>query len=341
MTGRIAVVGYADAVSEHSDGSSDAELLAAVVDSALAMSGVRREDVGVVCSAGYEFAGGVIGSMMDVLDVLPCWPPPTHTHLEGDGAFASYEAWVRLLAGEAQVALVCAFSRPVAEYLPGVLGRQLDPYVVEPLHPSSQHIAALQARALLDTGRYTERDFAAVVSARRPGLTVEDVLAQPYVSAPLRALDCSTTNCSGMAALVLAVDGQVARAVARPAWIAGMDQRVESGALGSRDLTRSVSTAESAQRLGLRDRAIDVLELHAPYSHQELMLVDAIGARAGSVNPSGGALPADPIGASGLMRIGAAATAVLRGEATTAVGHAGNGPGLQHNLLCLLVGSDA
>ncbi len=339
MSARVAVVGYADAVWPGSDGSNDAERLAAVASRALAAAGIARGEVGVVCTAGYEFGSGVVGSMMDVLDVLPCWPPVTHTHLEGDGAFAFGEAWVRLLSGEADVAVVSAFSRPLAADLGRVLGLQLDPYLVAPLGPRACHIAALQARALLGTGRYTERDFAAVVCARRPELTVEQVLAQPYVAAPLRAPDCSTTNCSGAATAVLATDGPAIRATARPAWITGLDHRVESSALGRRDLTVSASTRAAAARLGLPGSAIDVLELHAPFSHQELLLADSIGAgEIGALNPSGGVLPADPLGVSGLMRIGAAAAAVMRGDADRAVGHASNGPALQHNLLCALAG---
>ncbi len=80
-----------------------------------------------------------------------------------------------------------------------------------------------------------------------------------------------------------------------------------------------------------------MLEVHAPFSPQELILVDAVGAaEIGTLNPSGGALPADPIMATGLIRVGAAADAVRRGDARRAVAHATNGPCLQHNLLCVL-----
>lgn len=337
MSRRAAVIGYADGLWDAGDGANDAERLAPVAERALAAAGISRDQVGLVCTAGYEFGSGVIGSMMDVLAVLPCWPPVTHTHLEGDGAFAFAEAWVRLLAGEADIAVVSAFSRPLATDLPRVLARQLDPYLVTPLGPGPRHVAALQASALLAAGQYTERDFAAVVCARRGGLSVEEVLAQPYLASPLRALDCSTTDCGGVATAVLAIEGAATRAAARSAWITGLDHRVESGALGQRDLTVSPSTRAAARRLGLPGTAIDVIELQAPYSPQELLLLDAIGAAGiGAVNPSGGVLPADPLGVSGLMRLGAAATAVLRGEADRAVGHAGNGPALQHNLLCLL-----
>ncbi len=39
---------------------------------------------------------------------------------------------------------------------------------------------------------------------------------------------------------------------------------------------------------------------------------------------------------SGLIRIGVAAQSILDGRAERSVGHATNGPCLQHNLLCLM-----
>ncbi len=78
----------------------------------------------------------------------------------------------------------------------------------------------------------------------------------------------------------------------RPAWITGIDHRIERHSLGARDLSVSATTQAVARRLGLTGSTIDVLEVHAPFSHQELLLVDAMGAgRAGEINPSGGALP--------------------------------------------------
>lgn len=333
---RVAIVGAATQLSAIGDGRTDAELLGPVVDEALTAAGVTRADVGVLCSASSEFLNGVVGSMMDVYDVLPCWPPLTQSHLEGDGGFAVYEAWARLLAGEAEVALVCAYGRPLGTDPTQVLSQQFDPYVVAPLGLGHAQVAALQARAVLDAGRYREQDFAAIASARRSGLTVDEALASPYVAAPLRAADCSTP-CAGAAAVVLATESIAARQTARPAWIAGIEQRVESGALGGRDLTRSVSTEVAAARLRLPGTRIDVLEVHAPFSHQELLIVDAIGAsEIGELCPSGGVLAGDALTVSGLGSIAAAASAVLRGAAQRAVGHATNGPCLQHNLLCLL-----
>jgi acetyl-CoA acetyltransferase len=56
------------------------------------------------------------------------------------------------------------------------------------------------------------------------------------------------------------------------------------------------------------------------------------------VNPSGGALAANPMMVAGLTRIGEAAQAILDGRAGRAVAHATSGPCLQHNLVCVLEG---
>jgi hypothetical protein len=286
----VAVVAAASAVAPIGDGRNDAELLAPVVDRVLTATGCRRDDVGVVCSAGSEFLNGHVGTVMGAFDGFPGWPPRTHAHLEGDGAFALHEAWIRLLAGEAEVALVCAYSRPLADEPRRVLDLQLDPYVVAPLAPRPEDLAGLQA-----TGPFT--------------------WSQP---------------CAGAAAVVLAAgrDGAV---------VTGIEQRMDAHYLGERDLATSPSVAVAASALGLPGTVLDVLEVHAPFSHQERIVVDAIGAaEVRALTPSGGALAADPIMATGLIRVVEAANAVLGGEARRAVAHATNGPCLQHNLLCLL-----
>src|SRR5262249_53224159 len=158
---------------------------------------------------------------------------------------------------------------------------------------------------------YREDDFAAVVVARRGEAKADSA----YVASPLRAADCSTL-CSGAAAIVLTTEAALPGSVARPAWITGLDQRIERRSLGARDLSVSATPRAIAQGLGLAGSSIDVLEVHAPFSHQELVILDAIGAgQVGAINPSGGALPADPVMTTGLIRIGAAAEAVLAGTA--------------------------
>ena len=98
-----------------------------------------------------------------------------------------------------------------------------------------------------------------------------------------------------------------------------------------------IFVASGAEHLPLRDRAFDVAELHAPFSHQELLLRETLGLSDGvDINPSGGALAADPIMATGLIRIGEAASHIIDGSAGRVLGHATSGPWLQQNLVCAL-----
>ena len=123
-----------------------------------------------------------------------------------------------------------------------------------------------------------------------------------------------------------------------PAWITGFEHRIDTQNLGARDLTVSPSTAASAQAAGAE--GADVVELHAPFSHQELILRQALRLNgSASVNPSGGALAANPMFAAGLTRIGEAATRVWSGDAGKAVAHATSGPCLQQNLVCVMEAS--
>jgi acetyl-CoA acetyltransferase len=287
---------------------------------------------------------------VSTLDGVGPWPPIQESHVEMDGAFALYEAWVKLQLGEIDTALIYSYSKSSPGDLPMVLTRQLDPYTVAPLWPDTISLAALQARAMLDAGVATEADFAAVAARSRSSAlgnpnavlawdtSPDKLLTEEYLVAPLRKHDCAPIT-DGAAAIVLAA-GDVARAkVDRPAWIRGIDHRIEPMSLGHRDLTRSESTRLAAEKVGVADGPVDVAELHAPFSHQELLLREALGLGADvDVNPSGGALSANAMLVAGLIRIGEVANRISAGEADRGVAHATSGPCLQQNLVAVLEG---
>jgi acetyl-CoA acetyltransferase len=347
----VAVVSFAQAPSVRSDTDrNEVEILMPVVTEALERSGIDRHSLGFVCSGSSDYLAGQPFAFVMALDAVGAWPPVAESHVEMDGAWALYEAWVRLQHGDIDSALVYGFGKSSLGDLPDVLALQLDPYCVAPLWPDSVSVAALQARALLDAGKYTERDMAAVAvrsrrdAASNPNAQVCDVLdvdhaiAAPSFVSPLRKHDCPPIS-DGAAAVVLAA-GDLARKVCeRPAWIRGIDHRIEPASLGARDLALSGSTALAAKRAGVGngEGPVEVAELHAPFSHQELILRDALGLGEDVVvNPSGGALTANPVMAAGLIRIGEAAQRIIDGSVTRAVAHATSGPCLQQNLVCVL-----
>jgi len=265
-----------------------------------------------------------------------------------DGAWALYEAWVRLQHGDVDVALVYAFGKSsTVSSLTELLALQLDPYVVAPLWPDSLSLAAIQARLLVEDD-FTERDMAEVVARSRRDaksnpdaqvsgdLNAEALLKAPYFVAPLRKHDCPPIS-DAAAAVVLAAEDRATEARERPAWITGIDHRIESHSLGARNLTESESTARAGKETGAFEGHIDVAELHAPFSHQELILRDALGFDDSTrINPSGGALCANPMMSAGLIRIGEAARRIWDGSARRTLAHATSGPCLQQNLVCVM-----
>jgi acetyl-CoA acetyltransferase len=234
--------------------------------------------------------------------------------------------------------------------LPLTLALQLDPYLTTPLWPDSISVAALQARLLLEGGHTSEREMAERAARdRRNALTnpfaqlkgdsaVEELLAEPMLVSPLRKHDCAPIS-DGASGVLLAA-GERARALCRrPAWIRGIEHVCEPLELGVRDLTRSRSTEIAAHRAGVGRDALDVAELSAPFTHQEILVERALalGSRT-RINPSGGALAGNPMMAVGLSRIGECARRISEGDADRAVAHATSGPCLQQNLVCVLEG---
>jgi acetyl-CoA acetyltransferase len=169
-------------------------------------------------------------------------------------------------------------------------------------------------------------------------VTADELLARPHVADPLRAHDCAPVT-DGAAVVVLASTERARQLVERPARIVGMEHRVESAHLTARNLTASPSTVAAAKALGID--GVTLAELHAPFTHQELLLRQALGlGDEVGINPSGGVLTGNPMFAAGLARIGEAATRVSAGAADRALAHATSGPALQQNLVCLLEGGD-
>ncbi|MET9955857.1 thiolase domain-containing protein [Streptomyces sp. NPDC006339] len=346
----VAIVAFAQTDhTRRSDELSEVEMLMPVLHDVLRQTGLRTSDIGFTCSGSSDYLAGRAFSFTMALDGVGAWPPIPESHVETDGAWALYEAWVKLLTGVADTALVYAYGKSSAGSVRDVLTRQLDPYYLAPLWPDSVALAALQARALIDAGDTDEPALAAIAARNRRDATANPHAQLPgarpqgdYLVAPLRTGDCPPVG-DGAAAVILAAGDRARDLCARPAWITGMDHRVEAHSLGVRDLTDSPSTRLAAERAGAFDpsagRPLDTAELHAPFTSQEVVLRKAL--RLGDdvrVNPSGGPLAANPVMATGLIRLGEAAARIHRGASDRALAHATSGPCLQQNLVAVLEG---
>jgi acetyl-CoA acetyltransferase len=346
----IAIIGWGQTPASRRSAATEAQLCMEANLQAIASAGIERKDIGFTCAGSCDYLTGGPFAFVSNLDAAGAWPPIAESHVEMDGAWALYEAWVRLQHGDIDIAVVFGSGKSSPSTPAQLYPQQLDPYYLEPLGLDPVSIAAMQARALLDAGKASERDFAEVVARSRGAaksnpnaqvsgdVDVDKLLLEDYVCAPLRRHDLPPIT-DGAAAVVLATADR-ARAVSKhPVFIRGIDHRIEPHQPGMRDLTTSASTTEAARRAGLDGGRVDVAELYATFSPQEIILREALGlADSTTINPSGGPLASNPVMATGLIRIIEAANAIANGGARRAVAHATNGQALQHNLVCVLEG---
>ncbi|HEY7225618.1 MAG TPA: thiolase domain-containing protein [Micromonosporaceae bacterium] len=190
---------------------------------------------------------------------------------------------------------------------------------------------------------------------RQPDITIESVQASTMLWDPVR-FDETCPSSDGACAIVIG-DQVAAEASDRPvAWIRGTSMRSEPTFYAGKDNVNPRAGRDAAAALwaatGVTDprTEIDVAEIYVPFSWFEPMWLENLGFAApgegwrlveagetaidGSlpVNPSGGVLSSNPIGASGMLRFAEAAMQVMgrAGEhqvpnARTALGHAYGG----------------
>lgn len=348
----VAIVSFAQ--SHHVRAAEDVnevEMLMPVTRAALDQVGLEIGDIGFTCSGSTDYLAGNAFSFVSTLDGVGPWPPIQESHLEMDGAWALYEAWVKIQTGAVDTAFVYTYSKSSSGDLPKVLSRQLDPYSVGPLWLDSVSAAALTASVALEAGVVTREAMAQVAArSRRDALEnneyaqlrwdrpAADVMAEADLVGALRRSDCPPIS-DGAAAVVLAAGDRARELSDDPVWIRGIDHRIDPMALGVRDLTDVPSARLAASRAGVADAPVDAWELHAPFTHEELLLRRALDVpETAVVNRSGGALCANPMLTAGLIRLGEAAWQITSGQAHRMVAHATQGPSLQQNLVAVLEG---
>ncbi len=174
---------------------------------------------------------------------------------------------------------------------------------------------------------------------KMPDITVEEVLASRMLAAPVRLLDMCPSS-DGAAAALFASAELAPTLAPRPAWVAATATAHDTQFMGDSPFRlaemRSLSTATRAvyAKAGISDprRELDVAEIYEPATYAELAmyencglapmggggaLMDSGATELGGdlpVNPSGGVLSTNAVGATALVRVVEAALQVS-GEA--------------------------
>ncbi|HEY7200022.1 MAG TPA: thiolase domain-containing protein [Candidatus Dormibacteraeota bacterium] len=168
-------------------------------------------------------------------------------------------------------------------------------------------------------------------------ISAKKVAESPMLWDPIRYLECCPSS-DGACAMVLAAEDAAEGGAAPPAWIHATAMRSEPTMFAGRDEVDPLAGRECARELyrqaGIADprREIDVAEVYVPFSWFEPMWMENLGFAADHegwrmtvdgatalggdlpINPSGGVLSSNPIGASGMLRFAEAAMQV-RGQA--------------------------
>ena len=348
----IAIVATAQTPSYDLYNDSEPKLIMRCVNELLDTTGLERKDLEFTIAGSCDYLSGMPFAFVSNIDGVGAWPPVYESHVEMDAAWALFEAWLRLQLGDVDVALVIGSGKSSPGTHREVFPLQTDPYTMAPLGLDPTSLAGIQANALIEAGMSSEQEFAEIVARCRAAAkdnpnaqvsgneTVDDLLAEPYLSTPLRRKDMAPVG-DGAAAIVIAAANRARELTDNPVWIRGIDHRIESHHPGLRDLTTSVSTRLAAEGAGATGGGFDVAELMTWYSSEEPILRDALGlGRNGKVdvNPSGGPLTGHPVMATGLVRVIEVADRIAAGSAGRGVAHASSGACLQQNLVCVLEG---
>ena len=112
----VAVVGFAQAPSlRHGESTtSGVEMLVPIFQQVLKSTGLAKDDIGFWCSGSSDYLAGRAFSFVQAVDAIGAFPPVMESHVEMDGAWALYEAWLKILTGEVETALVYGFGKSSA-----------------------------------------------------------------------------------------------------------------------------------------------------------------------------------------------------------------------------------
>jgi acetyl-CoA C-acetyltransferase len=196
---------------------------------------------------------------------------------------------------------------------------------------------AAEANAYINMYGITSKDAARVVvrdrknacnnphAQLRKEVTIDEVLSSPMLSDPVRLLDiCPRTD--GACAVIMACEGIAEKITDRLDWIWAVSGRHPYTCLGDASFkyldSLDTVSKEAYKKAGIKEprKQIDVIELYQPYSYAGLMWIEALGIvdrgkgaeyiwsgatdMGGElpINPSGGVIACNPIGATGLIR---------------------------------------
>ena len=327
------------------------ELVREAVDRALEDGGVTFAEIDAVCFGNMDLFEGLAENEHWLASAFGAVGKPLLKFNTGGtvGTSTTMGAYYLLKAGFYGRILAVGFEKQSEGNSQGAITTVGDPIWERPMMAGAIGNHAVMASTYVADSGVTEEQAAKVAVKARlnacrnphahlklPDITVEQVLESKMLAYPLRTLDmCPTSN--GACAMVMAGDGHAQRLAARPAWIAAVasahDQSFQGDSPKRMSEMRSLIAVRERlyAKMGITDpvKQLDVAEIYEPQTYAELAMCENLlfcekggGGRfidAGiplidgelPVNPSGGVLSTNPIGATAMIRVAEAAMQVM------------------------------
>ncbi|WP_167042383.1 propanoyl-CoA acyltransferase [Salinibacterium sp. ZJ454] len=315
---------------------------------ALADAGLTMDDIdSVVVASGPAMFGAVNQPEKWLVDALGARFKPLVriTSGGGTGLAGALAAINQIKAGAARRVLVVAYDKLSEGALQASISTLYDPFWGREFAVGIMGFSAAYWHARIKKLGHTEEAAAMVAVKNRKNamanpkahvkkeVTVEEVLASRPLCWPIKILDVPPIS-DGACAVILAAEGDAESITDTPAWIQGMAYYCEADNAPDRSMLQSeplqIAAASVYRAAGITNpyRQFDVAELQEPYTCFELSYYEGLGLcpEGGAaeliasgetgmggeipVNPSGGCMGANPIGATALIRLAEAAMQV-------------------------------
>jgi len=345
----IRVTGIGETGPVQADLRSIPEMVLESVEQALADGGVTYADIDAVVTASVDMFDGLTASNIAVTEVVGAVMKP-ETRITADGLGALIHGACQLAAGAYKRVLIVAHCKPSMADFQTLTQWVMDPIHLQPLKVDFLTCAALQAQVLAEQFPDSGAKWAAIVAERRnsaaktgllPACSQAQVLASPFIAAPIRA-EMAAPLGDGAGAIVLeALPGE---SPADAVELVGMGHDMEAHGLGERDLSQWQGLKRACRRAyamaGIQNPAVafDLAEPSCLYPHEEALFVEATGLQETTeISPGGGLFAGVVPVVAGLSRL-IAAVRCMRTETDCrrALVHGAWGPAGQGQAIAIL-----
>lgn len=349
MGKRVAIVGtgQTECRSARKDVNGQ-ELIFEAVQRALEDAELSRDDIDAVVIGNMDHFEGINYVDTWSVDGSGAFLKPILKVTTGGttGTTVAMAAYYHVASGLFDKVLAIGWEKNSESDTTGAIITAFDPVLDRPTFGGAVGgLAAVATRYMALTGATQEDAARVAVRDRRHALknpyahlrleiTVEDVMKSPMISYPVKYLDMCPRS-DGACAVIFASEDVAARITPKPAWVLATVNRHNYAYTGDPPWDHLQTLGESAvvlySRLGVREplKEFDLMELYLPFSYAGLAWIEDLGlCKRGEgprlvwdgvtdmggelpINPSGGVLSSNPIGATGLQRVAECALQIM------------------------------